>query len=91
MKGRPLAGYSAIQRDILWTVVKSPGANGEQLRRRLEDLRDDRVADSTARTNLAELVANDLVEKSGPKWERSHEITDVGRELLDADLDWQRE
>lgn len=90
MKKRPLAECSDRQRDLLHVVAQSPGANGEALRRRLEDARDERVPDATFRRDVTELVSKGVVKKNGPEWERAHELTTEGQSLLELDLDWQR-
>lgn len=89
MKKRPLADYSALQREILHVVAANPGLNGAEIHRAVEEVRDKQHRHETVSRYLQQFADVFLVEKNGDRQEQSYCLTNVGRDLLRADLNWQ--
>lgn len=81
---------TALQRDIICVLSGCGGANGEEVKRELEDYYESAVHKGRVYPNLDVLVEYGLVSSSRVSGrENRYELTDAGRRARDIHWSWQ--
>ena len=90
MTDASLAGLSAFQRDVLWTLAKDGASKGKAIMDSLEGYYDESVTHGQVYPNLDALVDHGFVAKSQrDRRTNEYQLTDAGRAALVDRLDWQ--
>jgi PadR family transcriptional regulator PadR len=85
-----LAGLSAFQRDVLWTLAEDGASKGLAVKDSLEDYYAENVNHGRLYPNLDALVDHGLVAKSQrDRRTNEYQLTDAGRAALADRLGWQ--